>query len=651
MKLLKSKKCTSITAGKRVLAGVLTTALVVGNLTLPTNISIGRVDFGAVFAQAAETVDSGTCGDNLTWVLDDEGTLTISGSGEMKYCSWSDYSDNIVSVIIEDGATSICYNAFNGCTSLTSIEIPDSVTSIESYIFHDCTSLVSIEIPDNVTEIGSYAFKDCTSLTDIEISLDKISLGTHVFGGCIGLADENGFIIFDNIVYDYCGEDTEIQIPDGVTGIAAGSFSGYSDLTKVEIPDSVTSIADDAFCYCSGLADENGFVCIWNANAGNILFDYFGHDSEVEIYDGVTSIGSFAFSYNHSFTSIKIPDSVTSIGAGAFSYSDLKSVSIPDSVTSIGAGAFFECYSLTDVEIPNSVTYIAWGMFWDCRSLTSITISNSVTCIRDEAFRGCDSLSDVYFYGSEEEWNAIEIGEYNECLTSATIHYIILSYDLSECDVTLEYDTATYTGSALEPTVKVKGLREGKDYTFSYENNIDAGTATVTVTGIGNNTGSYVTSFEITKVDQSVDASIETESIAYGGTSQITATGVGTVTYSSSDESVATVSEAGLVTAVSAGNATITITAAGDSNTNSSSTTINVTVEEEVITYVLGDINEDGFIDYLDAMTALRYDAELVTLSGDQLLAGDVNGDGSVDSLDAILILRYDAGLVASFES
>ncbi len=63
----------------------------------------------------------------------------------------------------------------------------------------------------------------------------------------------------------------------------------------------------------------------------------------------------------------------------------------------------------------------------------------------------------------------------------------------------------------------------------------------------------------------------------------------------------------------------------------------------------LGDINEDGFIDYLDAMTALRYDAELVTLDDNQLLAGDVNGDGSVDSLDAILILRYDAGLIEGF--
>ena len=64
----------------------------------------------------------------------------------------------------------------------------------------------------------------------------------------------------------------------------------------------------------------------------------------------------------------------------------------------------------------------------------------------------------------------------------------------------------------------------------------------------------------------------------------------------------------------------------------------------------MGDINDDGSINYLDAMTALRYDAELIDLSDEQLMAGDVNGDGSVNSLDAILILRYDAGLIESFE-
>ncbi len=124
---------------------------------------------------SAETVDSGTCGDNLTWVLDSEGTLTISGTGAMKdylpgIGPWKSYQSSVKTVVIEDGVTSIGDYAFSQCNSLTSIAIPDSVTSIGSCAFSRCSSLTSIAIPDSITSIGFNAFMTCESLTDVYYS-------------------------------------------------------------------------------------------------------------------------------------------------------------------------------------------------------------------------------------------------------------------------------------------------------------------------------------------------------------------------------------------------------------------------------------------------------------------------------------------------
>ena len=119
----------------------------------------------------ASAQSSGTCGANLTWVLDDEGTLTISGTGAMTnntYLSaiWLN-NTSIRSVVLRTGVTSIGSSAFYGCTGLTAITIPDSVTSIGYDAFYDCTGLTSITIPDSVTIIDEYTFSGCTSLANM----------------------------------------------------------------------------------------------------------------------------------------------------------------------------------------------------------------------------------------------------------------------------------------------------------------------------------------------------------------------------------------------------------------------------------------------------------------------------------------------------
>ena len=118
-------------------------------------------------AFAVDVVAEGTCGENLTWTFDDEGVLTITGTGEMTSSPWRSYKDSIKSVVIGNGVTSIISDAFWGCTGLSEVSIPNSVTKIKSAAFWGCSSLTEITIPDSVTIIEYSAFTNCTGLTKV----------------------------------------------------------------------------------------------------------------------------------------------------------------------------------------------------------------------------------------------------------------------------------------------------------------------------------------------------------------------------------------------------------------------------------------------------------------------------------------------------
>ena len=376
-------------------------------------------------ALAADIVDSGTCGaegdgSNLTWTLDSDGVLTISGTGAMKEydpykAPWYGSSSRVKSAVIAEGVTSIGGKAFLDCTSLTSVTIPDSVTSIGKQAFMYCTSLTGVTIPDSVTSIGSSAFSYCKSLTSVTIPNSVTSIGGQTFMSCSSL--------------------TSVTIPNSVTSIGGCAFMDCSSLTSVTIPNSVTSIGEYAFYNCSSLTS----VTIPNSvtSIGEYAFYNCTSLTSVAIPDSVTSIGEYAFYNCRSLTSVTIPDSVTSIGDFAFSYCEsLTSVTIPDSVTSICDNAFDGCTSLTSVTIPNSVTSIGVGAFASCTSLTSVTIPDSVTSINNGAFYDCTSLTDVYYAGSEAQWKAISISSNrNDDLLTANIHYNYGSHTHSYKDV------------------------------------------------------------------------------------------------------------------------------------------------------------------------------------------------------------------------
>ena len=185
----------------------------------------------------AKIILTGSCGDNATFNLYDDGLLEILGTGAMtNYSYYSDvpwYNASFTRATIANGITTVGELAFNGCTGLTSITIPDGVTSIGNYAFYDCTGLTSVTIPDSVTSIGGGAFSGCTSLTSITIPDSVTSIGNRAFYNCTGL--------------------TSITIPNSVTSIGQYAFRGCTSLTSVTIGNSVTSIGYSAFYNCSGL--------------------------------------------------------------------------------------------------------------------------------------------------------------------------------------------------------------------------------------------------------------------------------------------------------------------------------------------------------------------------------------------------------------
>ena len=406
------------------------------------------------------TSSSGSCGDNLTWVLDDNGTLTISGTGDMysyNYNAPAPWGNEIQSLVIADGVTSIGRYAFRGCSSITSVTIPDSVTSIGCDAFNGCSSLTSVTIPDSVTSIGEYAFRGCNSLACVTIPVNVTSIDDCTFYGCSSLTSvtiPDGVTSIGRDAFYGCSSLTSVTIPDGVTSIYQSVFEDCSALTNVTIPDSVTSIDHSAFRDCSSLTSVtipesvtsiggyafNDCSSLTSVTIGNsvisISYSAFRNCSSltsVTIPDGVTSIGRDAFDGCSSLTSVNItdisawcsidfgslssnplyyannlylngelmtelviPDSITSIGDYTFyGCSSLTSVTISDSVTSIGDGAFAYCWSLKSVKIPESVTSISGYAFDNCSALTSVTISDGVTSIGEYAFRDCSSLTSV----------------------------------------------------------------------------------------------------------------------------------------------------------------------------------------------------------------------------------------------------------------
>lgn len=297
----------------------------------------------------AETVASGYCGGegdgtNLTWTLDSEGTLTISGRGKMKnynaysgqLAPWCEeaYRPSLKKLVLSNGVGTIGFSAFYGCSGFTGrLTIPNSVYYIMGSAFYGCSGFTGdLVIPDYVTSIGNDAFRDCSGFNGtLTLSRNLTKIGQAVFCGCSGLSGT-------------------LVIPDKVTSIGDSAFYGCKGFTDtLSIPDSVTSIGYAAFCLCERL---------------------YG----LELPDSVTHIGDSAFNWCANLQgTVTIPDGVTSIGRRVFdTCTNLGGIILPTKIQDIGEYAFRSCWRLSAIRLPNSITSIDKTAFDDCRTLQTV---------------------------------------------------------------------------------------------------------------------------------------------------------------------------------------------------------------------------------------------------------------------------------------
>ena len=220
---------------------------------------------------AADLIDSGSCGKNATWELYKDGTLYIKGTGAMQDYDWNynettkivttsapwhdSHSASVKKLVVEDGITSIGNNAFSDCESLVSAELAEGITSIGDGAFTGCYDLEKINIPNSVTSIGYMAFDSCWALTSLELPSGLSKLGSNAvsFTAIKELTVPHGVKVVDSYLAAYDDNLTTVTIEDGVNEINDHAFWSCVNLENVTIPKSVKYIHNAAFSECPSL--------------------------------------------------------------------------------------------------------------------------------------------------------------------------------------------------------------------------------------------------------------------------------------------------------------------------------------------------------------------------------------------------------------
>ena len=540
--------------------------------------------------------------------IDIPNNITTIGSFAFTYCT------GLTSIDIPNNVTSIGTSAFQGCSGLTSIVIPSGVTSISDLTFYGCTGLTSVSIPSGVTSIGSGAFNFCSGLTSIVIPDSVTSIGGYAFAGCTGL--------------------TSINIPSGVTSIGNNAFAYCYSLTSIDIPSGVTSIGGYVCYQCSGLTSVTvnattppalGIIAFHSTNNYPI---YVPCDS-VDTYKAAQYWSSYASRiqaiYAEPITNAVVTcDNATYNGA----VQTAQNIAVTLSGETIVANTDYTVTSNTGGTNAGSYTVVVGGV--GCYSGTSngtFTIGKVTPTVTAPTAKvltyntqaqelvnaGSTDFGTLKYSLDNSTWStsvptATNYGSYtvyykvdgDSNINSVAAQSVACSINEKQVTATVELSQSTYTynGSACQPTVTVKDgtvVIDPSEYTVTYSNNVNAGTATVTISdNVGGNyevIGS--TTFTINKVTPTVTAPTA-KSVTYNGSSQAlvnaASTNWGTLKYSTDGTNYSTAIPSG----TTAGSYTVYYKVDGDSNINSvAAQSINVTIAKAAGSVTTAPVNNN----------------------------------------------------------
>ena len=462
-------------------------------LMLLSAVPLGIVDTAWAISSRDTVVDSGTCGGTLNnsqlmkWTLTSDGTLTISGEGNMFGAPWSQYKSKIKKVLIGEGVESISDNAFHYYENLRSVSLPSTLTSIGEAAFWACSSLQSITLPNNLTHIGLNAFRACHSLTQVLIPASVTNIDGSAFECCTGLTD----VVFEGNSLEFGSGATFYDC----TSLKNVFFNGTrADWTASRGSSGSVLPAAAQIYYKNDLIssgtcgdDSSGNNTQWKlTKAGTLIitvgtgyteggiadFAYGKAPWYQDIYDsgircliigsGIKTIGSYAFADCTDLAEIIVPDGVISIGDGAFlQNSGAKRVVLPPSTVYIGHGALRDCSALTSVSLPDSMSNrLFLDMFEGCTNLKSVDIPDGITDIYEGDLASCPNWTDIYYDNWGRVWNRVVSGVRDSIPDRMNVHFKDNIYDSGSCG-----ENVTWTLTA-DGTLTISGTGAMTDYTY-----------------------------------------------------------------------------------------------------------------------------------------------------------------------------------------
>ena len=415
--------------------------------------------------------------DQVTWTVND-GLLTISGTGPMAdyaegQAPWLD--EEVYSLIIEDGVTSIGSNAFRGMAELLDAVIGRDVTAIDKTAFNDCPALEDVIFRGNDHIIPSGTFSNCTELSVFRFAGDQPALEAGSLAtGYDGVMDDIISVQFNGLNGTWA--DKKSMQFDPVDPIQYSAYDNYAvesgtcgeNLTWQILRTNISyqynylviSGSGPMYDYAEGEAPWMPYIKQYYVKAlyivpgvstiGENAFAKFG--LEFAITPGsIREIGAGAFRNNPGMPSFTLSSNIRSVGDYAFSNTDLTNLYFGTKVPELGIGVFKDCAGLVWSNLPEGLTHIPDATFSGCKRLMETTIPTTVTSIGTDAYAGCSGLRTVNFYGTTRQWEAIEIAEGNEKLLSAELKGVLATSgtcgDNARWELSEDYTTLTISGT------------------------------------------------------------------------------------------------------------------------------------------------------------------------------------------------------------
>ena len=364
------------------------------------------------------------------------------------YAFYNCYDLQAVTLPQDSALESIGTSAFRNCVNLTSITFPEKLETVDTYAFENCESLEKITVKSkNLNDFSSYSvFKNAGKDTDgitVEFTDTVTRIPSYMFytGGdnyarvksvTIGSAVTE----IDALAFCNCYDLQKVTLPQdsALKSIGTSAFRNCVNLTSITFPEKLETVDTYAFENCESLEKITVKSKELNDFHRYSVFENAGKETDgivVEFTDTVTRIPSYMFYTDGDYARVKsvtIGSAITEIGDLAFGNCyDLQTITLPldSALKSIGTGAFMNCVNLTNITFPEKLETVDTNAFYNCYDLQTITIkpNSALKSVGYSAFYECSGLQDVYYGGSMEQWNTITIGDRNEDLTNATIHF------------------------------------------------------------------------------------------------------------------------------------------------------------------------------------------------------------------------------------